>query len=141
MVTFTLVFKIILFKIYLKLIISLLLYIIAYSHENSTMIKKSYLIFTRNFFLQAALLMGRWRYPWLTIHEIETGYLCSAGLTTIPRQVTGRFSVRIVGSQDPNKVIKLVTSYIDHLWKQRNSSNKFKVINFKSVVSINVIVY
>lgn len=71
--------------------------------------------------------MSRWRYPSLSIHGIEGAYADPGGKTVIPKKVIGKFSVRIVPNQDPEKVEKYVVDYLTKQWIERNSPNKFKV--------------
>uniref|UniRef100_A0A8D8W926 Cytosolic non-specific dipeptidase n=2 Tax=Cacopsylla melanoneura TaxID=428564 RepID=A0A8D8W926_9HEMI len=72
------------------------------------------------------VLMSRWRYPSLSIHGIEGAFSGPGGKTVIPAKVTGKFSLRIVPDQTPHCVEKYVLDYLNTLWKQRESPNKFK---------------
>lgn len=72
------------------------------------------------------VLMSRWRYPSLSLHGIEGAFSGPGGKTVIPAKVTGKFSIRIVPNQTPESVEKLVIEYLNKLWKDRNSCNKFK---------------
>jgi len=69
------------------------------------------------------LLMGRMRYPSLSIHGIDGG---REG-TIIPRQVTARFSIRLVEPQTPEKVEALVQDYLYDEFDKLGSRNIFKV--------------
>jgi len=71
--------------------------------------------------------MNRWRYPALSIHGIEGAFADSGCKTVIPRKVIGKFSIRLVPNQTPDKVEKLVNSYMEAKWKERNSQNKMRV--------------
>lgn len=71
--------------------------------------------------------MSRWRYPSLSIHGIEGAYAEPGAKTVIPKRVIGKFSIRIVPNQDPEKVEKYVVDYLTKQWNERNSPNNFKV--------------
>lgn len=43
-------------------------------------------------------------------------------------QVIGKFSIRIVPNMTPEKVDKLVITYLNDLWSKRNSPNHFKLV-------------
>ena len=73
------------------------------------------------------LLMHRWRYPSLSIHGIEGAHSEPGQKTVIPRKVIGKFSIRIVPNQQPEKIGELVVDYIETKWKDRNSPNTMKV--------------
>jgi Cys-Gly metallodipeptidase DUG1 len=73
----------------------------------------------------AQLLMGRMRYPSLSIHGIDGG---REG-TIIPRQVTGRFSIRLVTPQAPEVVSNLVEDYLYKEFDKLRSRNTIKVIS------------
>jgi nonspecific dipeptidase len=45
----------------------------------------------------------------------------------IPRKVIGKFSIRIVPNQTPEKVEQVVVAYLNKQWKARGSTNKMKV--------------
>lgn len=78
--------------------------------------------------LQEQLLMSNWRYPSLSIHGIEGAFSGSGFKTVIPRKVIGKFSIRLVPNQSPQKITKIVKDYIDSVWEKRQSPNKLKVI-------------
>ena len=44
-----------------------------------------------------------------------------------PRQVTGKFSIRIVPDQTPESVMALTEDYMTKKWQQRNSPNNFRM--------------
>ena len=77
--------------------------------------------------LQTELLMNRWRFPTLSLHGIEGAYADQGGKTVIPRQVIGKFSLRIVPSQTPEQIEKCVTDYIMKLHAESGSANEIKV--------------
>lgn len=76
---------------------------------------------------KADLLMHRWRYPSLSLHGIEGAFSDAGCKTVIPRKVTGKFSIRLVPDQEPEKIKKLVYAYIEKLHKESGSPNAMKV--------------
>lgn len=70
------------------------------------------------------LLMNRWRHPTLSLHGIEGAYSDAGAKTVIPREVIGKFSLRIVPSQTPDEIKQKVTDYIMDLHKQSGSCNQ-----------------
>ncbi|KAL1117307.1 hypothetical protein AAG570_004633 [Ranatra chinensis] len=73
------------------------------------------------------ILMSRWRYPSLSIHGIEGAFSEPGSKTVIPRKVIGKFSIRIVPNQVPEKVEECVVKYMNCVWNKRGSKNNFKV--------------
>lgn len=73
------------------------------------------------------LLMHRWRYPSLSIHGIEGAYFQPGNKAVIPHKVIGKFSLRIVPNQTPEKVYQAVCDHINAKWTERDSSNKLKI--------------
>ncbi len=71
--------------------------------------------------------MARWRYPSLSIHGIEGAYSEPGSKTVIPKGVIGKFSIRLVPYQKPEKIESLVRDYVLKQWKLRGSSNTLKV--------------
>lgn len=51
---------------------------------------------------------GNSRYPSFDIHGITGGYTGEGSKTVIPSEASVKFSIRIVGGQDPNKIAKQV---------------------------------
>lgn len=76
------------------------------------------------------LLMHRWRYPSLSIHGIEGAFSEPGQKTVIPKKVIGKFSVRIVPNQEPDKIKEYVIKHLNEKWKQRGSPNIMKVTFF-----------
>nr|XP_022904090.1 cytosolic non-specific dipeptidase [Onthophagus taurus] len=72
------------------------------------------------------LLMHRWRYPSLSLHGIEGAFSEPGAKTVIPGKVIGKFSIRIVPNQEPEKIEKYVVDHINKIWKERGSTNKMK---------------
>ncbi|KAI0945127.1 hypothetical protein AcV7_001750 [Taiwanofungus camphoratus] len=75
---------------------------------------------------KATVLMGRMRSPSLSLHGIEGGAVAK---TVIPANVSGKFSIRLVPPQTPEKVKPLVFSYIQSEFSKLNSKNKLKIEN------------
>ncbi|KRZ77380.1 Cytosolic non-specific dipeptidase, partial [Trichinella papuae] len=76
---------------------------------------------------KAELLMHRWRYPSLSIHGISGAFSGNGEKTVIPCKVTGKFSIRLVPSQNPEEIAHLVEEHIKQLHNQRGSLNKCHV--------------
>ncbi|KAK4887549.1 hypothetical protein RN001_003820 [Aquatica leii] len=72
------------------------------------------------------ILMHRWRYPSLSIHGVEGAHAEPGQKTVIPRKVIGKFSIRIVPNQTPDKIEKIVIDYLEEKWKKRRSPNVMK---------------
>lgn len=73
------------------------------------------------------ILMHRWRYPSLSIHGIEGAFSEPGQKTVIPKKVIGKFSIRAVPNQQPEKIGKLVVDYVQKKWIERKSPNKMKI--------------
>merc|ERR1711953_1342794 len=73
------------------------------------------------------LLMNRWRHPTLSLHGIEGAYSDQGAKTVIPRQVIGKFSLRLVPSQLPDQIEKNVTDYIMKLHAESGSKNEISL--------------
>ncbi|OAD52750.1 Cytosolic non-specific dipeptidase [Eufriesea mexicana] len=74
------------------------------------------------------LLMHRWRQPSLSLHGIEGAFSEPGAKTVIPGKVIGKFSIRIVPNMTPEETVKKVTEYLNKIWANRGSPNKFNVI-------------
>jgi len=72
-------------------------------------------------------LMHRWRFPSLSIHGIEGAFSGSGAKTVIPHKVIGKFSIRVVPHQDPDKLNAHVRNYIISEFAKLNSPNKVQV--------------
>ena len=68
-------------------------------------------------------LMGRWRYPSLSLHGIEGAFSAPGAKTVIPAKVVGKFSIRTVPNMEPDAVTKLVEDYVNKVFKSLNSKN------------------
>jgi len=71
-------------------------------------------------------LMGRWRYPSLSIHGIEGAFSQSGAKTVIPARVVGKFSIRTVPNMELEDVDKLVYKHVDSVFKKLGSKNTIK---------------
>ncbi|OJT06568.1 Cys-Gly metallodipeptidase dug1 [Trametes pubescens] len=69
------------------------------------------------------LLMGRMRYPSLSLHGIEGAYSGPGVKTIIPAKVTAKFSIRIVNPQTPEKVVDAVKKYVEDAFAQIDTKN------------------
>lgn len=74
-------------------------------------------------------LMHRWRFPSLSLHGIQGAFSEPGAKTVIPRKVSGKFSIRLVPDQTPDKVNKLVNDYLNKMWEKRESPNIMRVVN------------
>lgn len=73
------------------------------------------------------LLQHRWRHPSLSIHGIEGAFSEPGSKTVIPKKVVGKFSIRLVPSQEPDEVISLVRKYLTEVHSRSGSPNAIKV--------------
>ncbi|KAF4550476.1 putative peptidase family M20/M25/M40 protein [Elsinoe fawcettii] len=71
-------------------------------------------------------LMGRWRYPSLSLHGVEGAFSQPGAKTVIPAKVTGKFSIRTVPNMEPDDVDKLVYAHVDKAFKALGSKNTCK---------------
>ncbi|XP_013780642.1 cytosolic non-specific dipeptidase-like [Limulus polyphemus] len=76
------------------------------------------------------VLMHRWRFPSLSLHGIEGAFSGPGAKTVIPRKVVGKFSIRIVPNQIPEKVEKCVVDYLNKKFQERGSPNKMNAYMF-----------
>lgn len=76
-----------------------------------------------------ATLMGRWRYPSLSIHGIEGAFSEPGEKTVIPRRVIGKFSIRLVPDMEPKQIHALVQKHIDEQVEKLNTPNKIWLRN------------
>ncbi|KAF2757661.1 glutamate carboxypeptidase [Pseudovirgaria hyperparasitica] len=72
-------------------------------------------------------LMGRWRYPSLSLHGIEGAYSAPGAKTVIPAKVIGKFSIRTVPNLDIDEVNKCVEEHVNAEFAKLNSKNTCKV--------------
>ena len=73
--------------------------------------------------------MHRWRYPSLSLHGIQGAFYEPGAKTVIPRKVSGKFSIRLVPNQTPDKTNQLVNDYLNKMWKLRESPNMMNIVN------------
>jgi Cys-Gly metallodipeptidase DUG1 len=72
-------------------------------------------------------LMGRWRYPSLSLHGIEGAFSAPGAKTVIPAKVIGKFSIRTVPNMEIDPVNELVYKYVNEQFAKLGSKNKFNV--------------
>nr|OQO24834.1 hypothetical protein B0A51_07647 [Rachicladosporium sp. CCFEE 5018] len=72
-------------------------------------------------------LMGRWRYPSLSIHGVEGAFSAPGAKTVIPAKVIGKFSIRTVPNMEPDDVDKLVYAHVEKAFAGLKSKNTLKV--------------
>ncbi|GAM82342.1 hypothetical protein ANO11243_003210 [Dothideomycetidae sp. 11243] len=68
-------------------------------------------------------LMGRWRYPSLSLHGVEGAFSAPGAKTVIPAKVIGKFSIRTVPDMEPEQVDKLVFAHVNKAFKALGSKN------------------
>ncbi|RDB17221.1 Cys-Gly metallodipeptidase dug1 [Hypsizygus marmoreus] len=73
------------------------------------------------------VLMGRMRYPSLSLHGIEGAFHGAGAKTVIPAKVAGKFSIRLVPPQTPALVDPLVIAYLEAEFAKLNSKNTLTV--------------
>jgi len=73
------------------------------------------------------LLMARWRYPTLSLHGIEGAFAGAGAKTVIPAKSIGKFSLRLVPDQDPQRIEKCVTDHLNKVFADLGSPNKMEV--------------
>ncbi|KAF9040057.1 hypothetical protein BJ165DRAFT_1495105 [Panaeolus papilionaceus] len=73
---------------------------------------------------KVTLLMGRMRWPSLSIHDIGGG---GGAATVIPGKVSARFSIRLVPPQTPENVDPLVIDHLQKEFAKLGSKNTLKI--------------
>lgn len=73
------------------------------------------------------VLMGRMREPSLSLHGIEGAFYSPGAKTVIPASVSGKFSLRLVPDQTPDKIQALVEAYVASEFKKLGSKNKLEL--------------
>lgn len=73
------------------------------------------------------ILMHRWRFPSLSLHGIEGAFSGSGAKTVIPRKVIGKFSIRLVPDQQPEKIEELVRAHLTKVHNERGTPNTMKL--------------
>ncbi|KIJ06253.1 beta-Ala-His dipeptidase [Paxillus involutus ATCC 200175] len=71
------------------------------------------------------LIMGRMRYPSLSIHGIKGAF--DTITAAIPHNISGRFSIRLVGEQTPQKVFDIVDKFLRKEFDNLKSKNKMSL--------------
>lgn len=74
------------------------------------------------------VLMHRWRHPTLSLHGIEGAFDGVGSKTVIPAKVIGKFSMRIVPNQQPDRVEEQTRRYLEAEFAKLKSPNKMRVI-------------
>jgi len=69
-------------------------------------------------------LMGRMRFPSLSIHGIEGAFSAPGSKTVIPAKVSGKFSLRLVPNLTPQNVEPLVRKYLESEFAKLGSKNR-----------------
>lgn len=92
------------------------------SEEFGAQIGVTQLVHTSKF----STLTHRWRYPSLSLHGIEGAFSGPGSKTVIPRKVIGKFSIRLVPNQQPDKIEKQVIDFVQQEFTTLNSPNKCK---------------
>jgi Cys-Gly metallodipeptidase DUG1 len=72
-------------------------------------------------------LMGRWRYPSLSVHGVEGAFSAPGAKTVIPAKVIGKFSIRTVPNMEVDATNELVYKYVNAQFAKLNSKNSMKV--------------
>ena len=72
------------------------------------------------------VLMNRWRYPALSIHGIEP-YTGPGLKTIIPGAVSGKFSIRLVPGQNPEKVELEIRKVLENRFVELKSPNRLTI--------------
>jgi Cys-Gly metallodipeptidase DUG1 len=72
-------------------------------------------------------LMGRWRFPSLSLHGIEGAFSAPGAKTVIPAKVIGKFSIRTVPNMEPEDVDKLVFKHVNEAFSKLKTKNKLNV--------------
>ncbi|KAH8829093.1 hypothetical protein DL96DRAFT_1028026 [Flagelloscypha sp. PMI_526] len=73
------------------------------------------------------VLMGRMRYPALSMHGIEGAFDGVGSKTVIPSRVIGKFSIRLVPPQTPELVAPLTIKYLEDEFSKMGSRNTLEV--------------
>nr|KAJ3422862.1 hypothetical protein HK105_005946 [Polyrhizophydium stewartii] len=73
------------------------------------------------------VLMSRWRFPSLSLHGIEGAFYSPGAKTVIPAKVVGKFSIRTVPNQDPDKITELVKKHVEAEFAKLGSKNKISI--------------
>ncbi|KAJ7181497.1 hypothetical protein C8R43DRAFT_1093229 [Mycena crocata] len=90
---------------------------------------------------KATVLMGRMRFPSLSVHGIEGAFSGPGSKTVIPAKVMGKFSIRsaLVPPQTPDNVIPLVSAYVEREFAKLNTKSNMLFSEYKSTQKLDVI--
>jgi Cys-Gly metallodipeptidase DUG1 len=72
-------------------------------------------------------LMGRWRYPSLSVHGIQGAFSTGGAKTVIPARVIGKFSIRTVPNMEIEKTSEIVYKHVKDTFAKFGSKNSIKV--------------
>ncbi|KAL9567483.1 hypothetical protein ACKAV7_008433 [Fusarium commune] len=72
-------------------------------------------------------LMGRWRYPSLSLHGVEGAFSGPGAKTVIPAKVIGKFSIRTVPDMDIDETNKCVFKHVEEQFAKLKSKNTLNV--------------
>ncbi|KAH6697386.1 glutamate carboxypeptidase [Plectosphaerella plurivora] len=72
-------------------------------------------------------LMGRWRYPSLSLHGIEGAFSAPGAKTVIPAKVIGKFSIRTVPNMEIEQTNAAVIKYVQEQFAKLGSKNTLNV--------------
>ena len=72
-------------------------------------------------------LMGRWRFPSLSLHGVEGAFSAPGAKTVIPAKVIGKFSIRTVPNMEPEDVDKLVFKHVKEAFAKLKTKNTLDV--------------
>jgi len=75
------------------------------------------------------VLMGRMRYPSLSLHGIEGAFSAPGAKTVIPAMVHGKFSIRLVPNMTPDNVDVIVIKYLQDEFSKLGTKSKLSVEN------------
>ncbi|TCD67363.1 hypothetical protein EIP91_010203 [Steccherinum ochraceum] len=80
----------------------------------------------------AELLMGRMRWPSLSLHGIRGASSDDSSATVIPAKVIGKFSLRLVPPQTPEDIEKKVSDYVHNVFKSLDTKSTLTSITMTS---------
>ncbi|KAK9897904.1 CNDP dipeptidase [Cystobasidium minutum MCA 4210] len=73
------------------------------------------------------VLMGRMRYPSLSIHGVEGAFSAPGAKTVIPAKVQGKYSIRLVPNLLPDQVAAICKGYLEAEFAKLGSKNTLTV--------------
>ncbi|KIJ26502.1 hypothetical protein M422DRAFT_260501 [Sphaerobolus stellatus SS14] len=76
---------------------------------------------------KTTVLMGRMRYPSLSIHGVEGAFSAPGAKTVIPASVSGKFSIRLVPNQTPDNIRAFVEKYVKDEFAKLGSKNTLEI--------------